>query len=78
MKWITGVSKLHNNRIKLSFLLLKQINNGKCVDGLDLYLCKSPITWISSYFLFTMILIYFFPSVFDGIISIINVKTHTI
>ena len=42
------------------FFLLKQINNGKCVDGLDLYLCKSPITWISSYFLFTMILIYFF------------------
>ena len=42
------------------FVLLKQINNGKCVDGLDLYLCKSSITWISSYFLFTMILIYFF------------------
>ena len=46
--------------IGLNIFLLKQINNGKCVDGLDLYLCKSPIAWISSYFLFTMILIYFF------------------
>ena len=31
----------------LNYFLLKQINNGKCVDGLDLCLCKSPITWIS-------------------------------
>ena len=56
----TDVSKMHNNRIILFF-----IETGKllCIFIYyaavnDMYLFKVPITWISLYFLFTMILMY--------------------
>ena len=48
--------------IGLYYFPLKQVNNSKCItavrDSLGYIPYKSPITWISLYFLFTTILIY--------------------